>query len=908
MSSALEPAALLALLHAGERVLLPSARAAKAWRERFDAAQCAHGLRAWKLPPVGSWSEWTDSLWSTLTLEGRDERVLLNRLQEERLWVEVILNSPEGVSLTPSAARELAALARSGLALAAGHNALSRVRVSADSPDTKAFANWQALFLQACANGRLLPRALLETALSEHLGARTLTVTGSVHLAGFDRFTPAQELLLDTLRPAGCAVLSHALVRPAPSVPLRGTVLTAAPRDDLRWAACWTRERLKQAGDASCTVALLLPDPASERTQLDPVLREVLAPELTAIEADLSSRPWEFGTGPALASLSLVQHAMLLLNWVQADLPLESVGALLLSPFLAHGDELEARARFEMHALRRAPLLRPELSLGALLQLAQRPQSRLQLPGLQALRQLAGAPGTLSGNGSHADWTELIRKLLRSVGWPGPRTLSAAEFRATEAWESVLDLIATLDFTGRRVSFADVIGLLKHELENTPAPEAAAGAPLQILRLAEAEGCLFDSVLLLHATDSNLPLPEQVHPLLAWELQRSLGLPGSDPALTHARSRDTIRGLAGRCGDLLFVSAITDENGPLRASPLAAALRLEPLDPDLLVPWIAPQTPLEPDLVPDASPLPPLPAVQVSGGARILELQAACGFRAFAELRLGAGKPEAGTLGLDPRESGNVLHTALEFFWTETQTQKALRAFSTEQRNEQIRRSVHHGFGRLREGISPGDRWANAYLDILQRRLRLLLDRWLDLELQRGNFTVLPPEQKQTVHVGPLELSVRPDRIDSVDGGFVLVDYKTSSALSTGDWLGDRPEAPQLPLYALLGETPEFRGLAFARLRPGKAMAWLSLEDRPGLFQPKRGGALHDIAGQIELWRTELDRLASDFAAGRTEVHPKTYPSTCQYCQQRLLCRLDAATLLTNAPAGTETDTEKPHG
>jgi ATP-dependent helicase/DNAse subunit B len=279
----------------------------------------------------------------------------------------------------------------------------------------------------------------------------------------------------------------------------------------------------------------------------------------------------------------------------------------------------------------------------------------------------------------------------------------------------------------------------------------------------------------------------------------------------------------------------------------------------------------------------------------VLELQAACGFRAFASLRLGANAPEGRRLGLDARESGRVLHKAMELLWKELGTQAALKNLPADQRRAVVQRNVEQAFGRVRRRITEQDAWTKAYLGVLEQRLTTLLLRWLENELERGGFSVLPPEQEQTVPVGPLELTVRPDRIDKVEGGFVFVDYKTSFDLSTDDWLGERPNAPQLPLYALLAEPDEVRGLAFARVRPGKDMAWLSLEDQPGLFPPKRGDALHDLAQELENWRLELDRLASDFAAGRAEIDPKQYPHACKYCEQRLLCRLDAAALLAGA-------------
>jgi hypothetical protein len=202
----------------------------------------------------------------------------------------------------------------------------------------------------------------------------------------------------------------------------------------------------------------------------------------------------------------------------------------------------------------------------------------------------------------------------------------------------------------------------------------------------------------------------------------------------------------------------------------------------------------------------------------------------------------------------------------------------------------------LRTRTDGQDAWTGAYLDVLERRFRRLLSLWLDAELQRSPFTVLAPEQKQLLDIGPLQLSVRPDRLDRVDDGFVLIDYKSSATLSTKHWFGERPDAPQLPLYALLSEPDEIRGLAFARVRPGKSMGWLSLADTAGLFPKSKDNDVRNLEDEIQLWRIELERLAEAFAHGEAQVAPKLYPDTCQYCGQRLLCRLNPAALLGQAP------------
>jgi hypothetical protein len=55
------------------------------------------------------------------------------------------------------------------------------------------------------------------------------------------------------------------------------------------------------------------------------------------------------------------------------------------------------------------------------------------------------------------------------------------------------------------------------------------------------------------------------------------------------------------------------------------------------------------------------------------------------------------------------------------------------------------------------------------------------------------------------------------------------------------------------------------------------------------------LAAQVGEWREVLIALAEDFHSGLARVDPKQYPKTCAHCDQRLLCRLDPATLDANS-------------
>jgi RecB family exonuclease len=176
-----------------------------------------------------------------------------------------------------------------------------------------------------------------------------------------------------------------------------------------------------------------------------------------------------------------------------------------------------------------------------------------------------------------------------------------------------------------------------------------------------------------------------------------------------------------------------------------------------------------------------------------------------------------------------------------------------------------------------------------QERLRRLLGPWLEEELARPEFAVKVLEARlPDVKVGPLRLSVRVDRVDETAGGDVVIDYKTGRA-ATKDWLSARPDAPQLPLYAVVTEAEQLGGVAFGVLRAGKEMGWKTFAADESVMRKPAKMAAETFAVQVEQWRGVLTKLAEQFAAGDARVAPKSFPVTCKHCGQRLLCRVDAA-------------------
>jgi len=141
---------------------------------------------------------------------------------------------------------------------------------------------------------------------------------------------------------------------------------------------------------------------------------------------------------------------------------------------------------------------------------------------------------------------------------------------------------------------------------------------------------------------------------------------------------------------------------------------------------------------------------------------------------------------------------------------------------------------------------------------------------------------------------LRVDRMDRLEaGGLVLIDYKTGRT-APAEWFGERPTAPQLPLYTVALAIARDEGpvaVAYARLKRGDMAfdgVWDASGPLPGrpLADAKRAGSDGSWPGMLAAWRRVLTALGEDFRAGHAAVDPKD-DDACRYCDMPPLCRID---------------------
>jgi ATP-dependent helicase/nuclease subunit B len=883
------PVEIAEMLERGATVVTGNQRTARALRRGWDRRNRRLGLASWSPATVLAWDSWVAALWRGLVIEGHNTRLLLNPTQEHAVWRTILETDKELASLR--SVDSLAEMAAEAWRLISSYEGRTRLHGTTGNADTRAFQRWARMFERACKVEGYLAEAQLEETLRGALERGTLKApAGNVVLVGFDRMTPAQTKLAEALRSAEVSVDEW---RPAVPAERRMLVEAADESQELSAAARWVRELLEDQPDAK--VAVIVPGLETQRNEIDRVFREVLAPELEDIRADNEAAPYEFSLGSPLAETPMVATALDLLRWVTGRLPLERVSALLLSRYFAMtSEERGARAEFDAFELRKVYMLRPEISLDELIAIVEKAKRREGLGRLLgALRAMRTVANRLRGTNarSNSEWTERMRELLEAAAWgPGQRETSV-EFQTRRKWDSALDELAMLDFDGMPTEFAQALHTVERIARQTTFAPESRDAPVQVMGPLEAAGGTFDAVWFLRGGELDWPMEVRGNSLLPWHLQRDLGMPGTDVARDSDYAQRVTERIAGCAATVLFSYAKESVEGSQRCSPALASLELEKVRAADLVGVAADRSLVELEEVEEVTRV-QAPDGVIRGGAAVLQLQAACGFRAFAEYRLRATELESIAPGMDARESGTIVHDVLKLFWDEVRTQDELKSMTKEERDDVLDHCLTVAL-RKTEQLSA-TAWDAAYLQVQRDRMRRLLSWWLQLEMERRlPFEVkLSEKEFENVAVGPLLLSVRMDRVDQVEGGEVLIDYKTGKA-TPNDWLTDRPDAPQLPLYAILSEADRLKGVAFGLVRAGEGRGLKGYAIGEGIL-PGKSTTLKEAAtlgAQVERWRQVLTRLAAEFYAGEARVHPKQYPVTCERCGQRLLCRLDVSLL-----------------
>lgn len=870
--------ALAPLLDRGELLLTPNQRLRNRIREAYAAVQGPVGLT----PRVYALQEWLDHCWQSLQDRGMEaaDRALLNDLQSRILWKEIIEDAggEDGLFASNRLIQQASEALRN---LTLWQIPSSQVARHGDRDDFP-LLEWAATFRARLDSLGFVSREMTYEIILEAFQSGTLERLPVLHLESLPDLPPVLTKLLkaaaDEVKPC-----------PKAAAPKGRRLRVAAPSADeeIRAAAQWAHQQL-QADTANTSIGIIVPDLGTSRDLVERIFTETFEAHYYSPFEPRYTLPFNISTGTPLGKTPLISAALQLLKLPGQPVERYELVKIFNSPFWSdfaresgiRGTGIEALLRYPQFHYSPTRIRKTiqeaaeKLSHGDSDNSSRAFSRRLQQAGSDWRR----GPRTAAP----AEWVERILQTLEALGWPGSRPLDSVEYQQARQWYQLLEKFASLDLLQSSIDFNNALITLQQLAHATPFQAEVKQSPIQILGALEGEGLQFDHCWVMGMTNRAWPPSPEPNPLLPLSLQRREQMPRSSvekeiafaEALTeHYRqcAATVVFSHASQVDDArMLPSPLIDDIPPveleevLEGKPLASAV-LQYLYRD------ADRPSLEtvnchhgPELVVEDG-------QAVRGGTAVLRHQALCPFDAFAQLRLGAAEPEKPEPGLSAADKGSIIHNVMAILWQQWRDQTAL--LNAMEPDTMLEETVDALLADYRGGNDLGP----FYLALEKSRIIELIRSFLDFERKRQAFEVVATEEEQLRDFAGLTFRLRMDRVDRLpDGRHLIIDYKTGVSANVNQWLGERPDEPQMPLYALCYPEP-VTGIFFACIRAqdpgycGVADESVSAWD-PRIKPPQKLQKEHrrdDWPALLKEFENRLTKIAEEYRQGYAAVDPK---------------------------------------
>jgi len=877
----------------GAVLLTVNQRLSRFYVERFSDHQLSIGKQWWETPEIMPLSTWLKQIHTNCVANGSSKAMLLADIVSERLWQHAVASDAASsvlldIDLAASNAQKAWRVAHAWQLFEAKEVSTSNDMYA--SEDQQAFSRWRSSYIKQCKKNDWLDSATLTDHVMQLLSAFEVdNETGNkitdeaaikspvklpkkILLAGFLTIPKQMQCLFDLLEEKNVQL---EFIEPSDTA---GVSRLVHEDDNSSIDSIAQLSRSMLAEHPNQLIGIVVHDLQQRRAQVLRAFDNAFFPALNPNEINSIGRPYDLSIGLPLNEQSVVRTALLFLGLLVKGLSDTELSALLLSPYLPGTDkDLRAREKVDRDCRNRRVRQVSFFDFIALLPKDDVLRKPLQIVARQKRPKQSGA----------AMWAENFGRAVRDLGWPG-KSIDSEEFQAVEAWNSCLDDFQLLD-DGEIFNNKRALRLLTKLCRSRVFQLETAATPIQIMGRLESHGMSFDKLMVTGLDAEQWPPVATPTSFISIKSQQEAGVPDASPSIRLAVAEKEIA-LWKRSTPTLYVCHASMRDGhELRPAPIIANVAIadsllqsvDTIDPAKLINASATLESLVDTHGPQLE-----PGTAVKGGARLLENQARCPFKAFALHRLGIKKLEEAGIGLDPRQHGTLFHNAIEFFWEQVRTHTKLLSLSEEELNQAISSAIEQSM--KKETVPAG-------LQNLQGRyMHRLLRDWIEVERVRQPFEVIELEQELNIDIAGISIKVKVDRMDRLASGqTVVIDYKTGQNNKIKSWGEERIENPQLPLYAGTNETVE--GACFAQVFPNqhKFIGTTSEDNIVGsLKSPQHNRSLshtlHSWQEARDHWSQSLNMLATEIREGVATITPVS--KACDHCELPSLCRITNST------------------
>ena len=468
------------------------------------------------------------------------------------------------------------------------------------------------------------------------------------------------------------------------------------------------------------------------------------------------------------------------------------------------------------------------------------------------------------GNKKFANWVRIINDFLQDIDWLGDRIHNSLQDKVFKSWSSVCDSLCSLDALGiGEISFHDFSYHLSRKLETIEMRYAEESSNLFILGPEQVSSVKPTHLWLIGANSGRPRFKTKISNLLPMDPQIKAMVPGIDPAVDfQLRQKLFDSFLNNKVEVIVSYSEYTKGIKNLK-SPL--------LDRDPLIYKSCEKVKNQKTLVRPID-YENLRGAQLNhagnsyGSVSFFADQAACPFRGYAIHRLGSKPMHEPSPGISKKLQGILVHDVLASLWGDIKSLENLRSKNLDELAGLISISIEDVFIRTKNLINC----ETPIIDIEKNRIKKLVLNWLEFEKKSENFKVVAMEKKVRGKIFNIDISCRLDRLDQLaNGSFRVIDYKTG-AFTKGDLEPPRINAPQLYLYCMLVGLDKVEGFSVAKINTNSS------------------SIVSKILGDddVQVWHKDLESLSQEMTDGVAARRPKNSDSTCNFCDQKVFCRV----------------------
>ena len=869
-------------LSADTLILTPNRRLSRFLQYEYGVYQSNRNRRAWQTLSCLSIQGWVQREWDLLQIAGCSgtDRAVVTAIQERIIWQQIIENHSGDYRLLniPQTA---------DLAREAWDNAtlwgVDPTHLSGGQEDTRLFQMWSMHYRQFCLTRQILGQASQQQLFCRAVIDGQVALPASIWLIGFDTLAPVFQQVFDYAAKQHTSVAHVNLSQTAQVC----RVSCANTHEEITAAAQWAATIL--AKDPLASIGIVGVNVAKYRAQIEQIFTQVFEPQYILPDHPRHAPGFNISAAQPLVDTAPVASALLALQLNRQQMAIEDVSRLLRSVFIGSAEEFNERALLDLDLRTEDVFVR----VSRLRAIASEPlptTKALRCEDLyQRLRLCHDIQRKYQATQLPSKWAQQFQQQLILLGWPGPRPLDTLEFQQVKIWRETLEQMASLDVIAGKVDFERAYRYLQY-LCSGPFHAQTQHSPVQVLGIFEAAGMQFDYLWLMNFDNHQWPPAPKPNPLLPIKLQVQRGMPNASTHREFQLSAALTERFTSSAKSVVISYAALVNDAEHQVSSLVKhypEVSLTELGIDWQRDYLTSLWGEDIDAFVDSTGPKMSEIVPIKGGAQVIQDQAACPFRAFARHRLHTNQLIKPRPGLTAMDRGNVIHRALEVVWRRLRTQKKLLSLTQSELESLTSSSVDLALTSLTNIKQVGERLQK----LEHRRMCRLILEWLELEKQRAPFSVSFSEVTRQIRLAKLPLKVRYDRIDKLeDGRLLVIDYKTG-VQDIRSWSGERPDEPQVPLYAI-AQHKHVVGAAFGQLHVSE-VAFKGIAEieflAPGLKQPEMLGKIDlpsDWTDILQYWRQVMEKLAREFIAGTAEVKPKHARATCQFCELQSVCRV----------------------